>query len=117
MDHARRGIGITEVIRSAVFIASREPRGIELKFNHPGKPKQNAFIESFNRTYRHEVLRAHIFENLNQVKEITRQWIMVYNEDRPLATLRKFLPLNHPQQENFSLLNYYQLKIFLPLAC
>jgi transposase InsO family protein len=76
-------------LRSAVFMGWCESKGIELKFIQPGKPQQNAFIERFNRTYRHEVLSAHIFENLNQVKEITDQWIRIYNEDRPHSALGK----------------------------
>ena len=69
-------------------------KGIELKFIQPGKPQQNTFIESFNCTYRHEVLSARIFENLNQVKDITEQWIKIYNEDRPHTALGKLLPIH-----------------------
>jgi transposase InsO family protein len=76
-----------------VFVLTE--KGIELKFIQPGKPQQNAFIERFNRTYRHEVLSAHIFENLNQVKDITEQWIKIYNEDRPHAALGKLSPINY----------------------
>jgi putative transposase len=49
----------------------------------PGKPNQNACIERFNRTYRHEVLDAYVFESLRQVREITRKLITEYDEERP----------------------------------
>ena len=48
----------------ALFMGWRESKGIELKFIQTGKPQQNAFIEGFNRTYRHEELSAHIFKTL-----------------------------------------------------
>jgi putative transposase len=80
----------------------RESKGIELKFIQPGKPQQNAFIERFNRTYRNEVLSAHIYENLTQVKDITEQWIKIYNEDRPHAALEKLSPTHYRQQVEFS---------------
>ena len=89
-------------LRSAVFMGWCESKGIELKFIQPGKPQQNAFIERFNRTYRHEVLSTHIFENLNQVKDITEQWIKIYNEDRPHAALGKLSLIHYRQQAEFS---------------
>lgn len=44
---------------------------------------QNAYIERFNRTYREQVLDANIFEEINQVREITQAWIHDYNYKRP----------------------------------
>ncbi|QWD28384.1 transposase [Polynucleobacter paneuropaeus] len=73
----------------------------------PGKPQQNAFIERFNRTYHHEVLSAHIFENINQVKDVTEQWIKIYNEDFPHATLGKLSPIHCRQQVEFSSIKKY----------
>jgi putative transposase len=91
-------------LRSAVFMGWCEEKGIELKFIQPGKPQQNAFIERFNRTYRHEVLSAHIFENLNQVKDITGQWIKIYNEERPHRSLGGVSPRDYrAQAENNTL--------------
>ncbi len=63
-----------------------------------GKPQQNTFIEGFNRTYRYEVLNAHIFESLEQIREITEEWIYSYNQDRPHTALGKLSPINYRQQ-------------------
>jgi putative transposase len=65
---------------------------VKLIYIQPGKPNQNAYIERFNRTYRHGVLNAYVFESLRQVGKITRAWITEYNEERPHNSLGKIPP-------------------------
>lgn len=57
-------------------------RGIAIRYIQPGKPNQNGLIERFNRTYREEVLNCYLFENLEQVRMITDEWLTKYNEQR-----------------------------------
>lgn len=73
-------------------------RDIELRFIEPGEPNQNAYIERFNRTYREEVLNAYLFEDLDQVREISSQWLRIYNEERPHDALGSLPPALYRKQ-------------------
>jgi len=66
--------------------------GVTLEFIHLGKPTQNSYIERFSRTYREEVLDFYIFKNLNEVPEITEQWMNQYNKERPHQSLKNMTP-------------------------
>jgi putative transposase len=68
---------------SEVFVSWCKENAVEIRYIQPGKPNQNAFIERFNRTYRDEVLNAYLFEDLDQVREISWEWMINYNERRP----------------------------------
>jgi putative transposase len=69
-----------------------EEHGIALEFIKPGKPTQNSFIERFNRTYRTEILNMYVFKTLNEVRELTENWIKEYNEERPHDALNDLTP-------------------------
>ena len=67
-------------------------RGVETRFIQPGKPDQNAYIERFNRTYRAEVLDAHLFETADEGAAITEEWLIDYNQHRPHDSLGRVPP-------------------------
>jgi putative transposase len=61
--------------------------GVQLKLIAPGKPTQNAFIESFNGRFRDECLNDHWFESLHAARAIISAWRRDYNEQRPHSAL------------------------------
>ena len=63
-----------------------------MHYIQPGKPAQNGLIERFNRTYREDVLDMNLFGSLREVKLITREWLTMYNEDRPHESLAGLAP-------------------------
>jgi len=65
---------------------------VEIIHIQPGKPNQNAYIERFNRTFRHEILNAHLFTSLQQVRDIAWEWMIDYNEQRPHDALQGLTP-------------------------
>jgi len=68
-------------------------RGVRLRFIDPGKPVQNAYIESFNGRLRDECLNEHWFLNLAHAREIIEEWRMDYNQRRPHSALGNLTPL------------------------
>ena len=62
--------------------------GIALRLIEPGKPNQNAYIESFNGRLRDECLNEHWFVSLNHARVVIRAWVREYNEERPKNTWR-----------------------------
>lgn len=67
-------------------------RGIKLDFIRPGKPNENAFIESFNGKFRDECLSEHWFISLEDVRKTIETWRIDYNEKRPHSSLGDLTP-------------------------
>lgn len=66
--------------------------GVQLQFIQPGKPTQNAIIESFNGKFRSECLDQNWFESLDQAKEKINLWRNDYNEVRPHSSISMKTP-------------------------
>ncbi len=67
-------------------------RGVQLFLIEPGKPNQNAYIESFNGRFRDKCLNEHWFTSLRHAKAIIDTWRREYNEERPKKSLGGLTP-------------------------
>ena len=67
-------------------------RSIRLHFIQPGKPTQNAFVESFNGKFREYCLNLHWFRSLDEARERINEWRRHYNEERPHSSLGRLSP-------------------------
>lgn len=65
---------------------------VKLRFIQPGKPVQNAYIESFNGKFREECLSEHVFVSLHSAQEIIESWRRDYNTNRPHSSLNNMTP-------------------------
>lgn len=72
-------------------------QGIRLHFIDPGKPNQNAYIESFNGRFRDECLNEHWFLSLAQARQIVEAWRVDYNAVRPHSSLGNVTPTEFEQ--------------------
>jgi putative transposase len=77
---------------SKAFLAWCESRGVRMHFIDPGKPTQNAFIESFNGKFRDECLNEHWFLSLSHARHLIEEWRRKYNEERPHSSLGYLTP-------------------------
>jgi putative transposase len=67
-------------------------RGVRLQFIEPGKPIQNAFIESFNSRLREECLNEQVFVSLKDARRKIELWRLQYNRERPHSSLGYLAP-------------------------
>lgn len=107
-DHSIKGADVVELLEGLRLIG-RKPRvivtdngsefrsktmrewatrnGVRLHFIEPGRPQQNAFIESFNGKFRSECLDRNLFENLDVARLFIGAWKREYEEVRPHSSL------------------------------
>jgi putative transposase len=71
--------------------------GVQLHFIQPGKPVQNAFIESFNGKFRDECLNEHWFLTLQEAQIVIEAWRREYNEERTHSTIGDMTPMEFIQ--------------------
>ena len=72
-----------------------EQHQVHIDFIKPGKPFQNGFVERLNRTYREDVLDLYLFSNLDEVRQVTDDWIQLYNHERPHDGLNDMTPIEY----------------------
>ena len=66
--------------------------GVELDFSRPGKPVDNAYIESFNGSFRDECLNVNWFLSIEDARDKIEAWRRDYNEWRPHSSLDNLSP-------------------------
>jgi putative transposase len=90
---------------SIVFRRWAAKHNILVHYIQPGKPSQNGFIERFNRTFREDVLDMNWFTHLQEVRDIARDWMKTYNQDRPHESLAGLAPMVFAMQRQEKLAN------------
>ncbi len=73
-------------------------RGVQLDFIRPGKPVENAHIESFNGRLRDDCLNVHQFLTLDDAKAKLEAWRADYNYHRPHSSLGHLTPIEFATQ-------------------
>jgi putative transposase len=73
---------------------------VTLDFSRPGKPTDNAFIESFNARVRQECLNQHWFLSMPDARLKINRWRKEYNEDRPHSMLGYMTPYEYAENQN-----------------
>jgi len=80
-----------EFISKALDLWAYE-NSVKLRFIQPGKPVQNAYIESFNGKFRNECLNDNVFVSLHSAQKIIENWRQDYNSERPHSSLNDMTP-------------------------
>ena len=74
------------------LLARAEKLKISICHIQPGKPQQNAYVERYNRTVRHEWLDQHIIESIEEAQNYATKWLWTYNNERPNMALGGIMP-------------------------
>lgn len=103
---ARRGKPKTIVSDNGTELTSMavlkwcQDRRIEWHYIAPGKPTQNAFVESFNGSFRDECLNETLFSSLTDARHHINHWKEDYNVNRPHSSLGNLTPREYTQNQH-----------------
>ena len=97
--------GLPKVIRTdngkefcgKAMVTRAHARDVALRLIEPGKPNQNAYVESFNGRFRDECLNERWFTNPLQARTVIEVWRRDYDEERPKKALGGLTPAAHTQ--------------------
>jgi putative transposase len=89
----------TEFTSRALLSWVKEQNNLKLNYIEPGKPIQNAFVESFNGKFRDECLNEQWFVSLREAKEKIERWREYYNSARPHSSLQYETPIEFRQKQ------------------
>jgi putative transposase len=97
--------------RRKIMLRWSQEHGIEWRYIAPGKPQQNAFVESFNGRLRDECLNETLFTSLAHAREVLAIWKDDYNTVRPHSGLGNLAPsiyagLSAPKMQRDGTLRY-----------
>jgi len=106
LEQIGSGRGLPKIIRTdngkefcgKAMLTWAHERGIALRLIEPGKPNQNAYIESFNGRLRDECLNEHWFTSLAHAQVVIESWRREYNEERPKKALGGMTPAAYAKQ-------------------
>jgi transposase InsO family protein len=106
LDQLAMGRGLPKIIRSdngpefvgKAMLNWAHDRNVNLRQIDPGKPNQNAYIESFNGRLRDECLNEHWFTSLDHARGVIETWRREYNDERPKKTLGGLTPTEYAKQ-------------------
>ena len=100
LERLRRTVGVPDRIAidngpefvSKALDAWAYGNGVQLEFSRPGKPTDNAYVESFNGHFRAECLDQHWFASLEEARQTIEAWRVEYNTERPHRALGQQTP-------------------------
>ena len=85
---------------SRAILAWAEDNAVDWHYIAPGKPMQNAFVESFIGRLRDECLNEHLFHGLRHARQIIEDWRNDYNHARPHTSLGGLTPSKYAMRCN-----------------
>ncbi|WP_139052539.1 IS3 family transposase [Xanthomonas cannabis] len=105
LDRLAHSRGLPKVIRTdngkefcgKAMVAWAHARGVQLRLIQPGKPNQNAYVESFNGLLRDGCLNEHWFPTLLHARTEIERWRREYNEERPKKAIGGMTPAAYAQ--------------------